>query len=106
MAEGVVQQEEGASAQHFACAPDESAGNQMIAEDRLVVPIHVRSAGGGLPGCDAPTGQSLEVQAASASVSVSSPPERASLREKPLRPAMSAQTQLCPWPNTLIMKIL
>jgi hypothetical protein len=78
MAVGVVQEEEGASAQHFACTPDESAGNQIIAEDRLAVPIHVRSAGGGLPGCDAPTGQSLEVQAARASVSLSLPPERAS----------------------------
>ncbi len=72
-----MQQQEGASAQHFAGAPDESARKQMLAEDRLAVPIHVRSAGAGLPGGGAPTDQSLEVQAARASVSVSSPPERA-----------------------------
>jgi hypothetical protein len=58
MTKGVVQQQQGASAQHFAGASDESAGNEMIAEDRLAVPIHVRSAGGGLPGGNDSTGQS------------------------------------------------
>ncbi len=37
----VVQEQEGASAQHFACAPDEAAWNQVIAVNRLAVAIHV-----------------------------------------------------------------
>jgi len=74
MAQGVVQQQEGASAQDFTGTPDESTRKQMITEDRLAVPVYMRSAGGRLPGGVAPTDQSLQVQAAKASVSVSSPP--------------------------------
>ena len=81
MAVGVVQEEEGASAQHFACTPDESAGNQSN-RCRQACGAHPRRPQvGDFQAADTPTGQSLEVQAARASVSLSSPPERASWRE-------------------------
>jgi len=37
----VVQEQEGASAQHFARAPNETAWDQVIAVDGLAVAIHV-----------------------------------------------------------------
>ncbi len=41
MAQGVVQQQEGASAQDFTGTPDESTRKQMITEDRLAVPVYI-----------------------------------------------------------------
>lgn len=45
MAEGIMQQQQGTSAQHFACPPDEPARKQMPAKDGFAVSIHVEGWG-------------------------------------------------------------
>jgi len=78
----VVQEQESASTQHFARAPNKATWKQVIAVNRLAVPIHVRSAGGGQSGSDLWTDQSWQVQAARASVKISCPPARATWERK------------------------
>ena len=63
----VVQEQESASTQHFARAPNKATWKQVIAVNRLAVPIHI---------------EGWQVQAARASVKISSPPARATWERK------------------------